>query len=449
MPSIPRATSSRDAHRALSVGLTRRALLWAALPLAPFLGAAVYACGPSADAGPPIVEVHAESDGGTGLQALLDTLSGPARLRLAPGHYVLSPVDYTDPACGNCQDATETVPATRGLRLAGDSITLEGDPDDPDAVVLETRSGYGVLFDDCRNCGLRGITVTGGIRDPDGRATDAGVVVRGGPVLVEDCVIRDNLGDSAIVHGSTISGVMGVTVRERGDLTLRRCRILRNSWDGVSLYRMARATITDNLIDGVDAASGARHGGGRGVGIGVTWDGEAAISGNRVTHYWKGIGAFVDAHVVVRENVVEDILTWGMAYWGPDGGRPRGTFTDNAIFGTGACGVIVDRAVPAAAGTDPGELTGNVLVRTNQDERYDSGEPYCTQRPIARHAVPEGFEIRDNLIFEARQPGDAPMEPEVANRAALLQAAGRLVTRLETHPVLRESAFLAYMRGGS
>jgi hypothetical protein len=185
------------------------------------------------------------------------------------------------------------------------------------------------------------------------------------------------------------------------------------------------------------------------VGIGVTWNGQATISGNRVTHYWKGIGAFVDAQVVVRENVVEDILTWGMAYWGPDGGRPRGTFADNVVFGTGACGVIVDRAVPAAEGTDPGELTGNVLVRTNQDERYDSGEPYCTQRPIARHAVPEGFEIRDNVIFEARQPGDAPLEPEVADREALLRAAGPLITRLETHPMLRESAFLAYVRGGS
>lgn len=417
----------------------------------PLLLVAALACGPGDEAsagtddGP--IRIAAGPDGGVRLQTLLDTLSDSATVELEAGRYVLEPVPYEDPACGNCEDATERVPATRGLRLTGSAIRLVGDTLDPGSVVIETRAGYGVLFDGCTRCSLRGITVTGGARDPDGRATSAGIVVRGGPVVVEDCRITDNLGDSAIVHGETIAGVAGVAVREGGDLQLRRCEITRNSWDGVALYRGANAIIEDNLIDGVDAASGGRHGGGRGVGIGVTWDGRASILGNRVTRYWKGIGAFVDARVDVRLNVVEEILTWGLAYWGPEGGRPEALFRDNVVYGTGACGVIVDRAAPAAEGEDPGGLVGNLIVATGRNEAYDSGEPYCLQRPIARHAVPEGFEIEGNVLFDARQPGDEPREALV-ERAALAEAANDLLPRLTMHAPTRFSAFLAWLDGG-
>jgi hypothetical protein len=435
-------TSGRAPATWWPVRRTVEGIVLAAMALAP------AACAPvdetTAD-GTRLVVLLAGDEAGVRLQSLLDTLAGPATVRLEPGRYALAPVAWEDPACGNCQDATETVPTTRGLRLGGQGIVLEGDAADPDAVTLETRSSYGVLFDGCSGCTLRGITVTGSVRDADGRATSAGVLVRDGAVTVEDCRIHENLGDSAVIHGGVIVGVAGVAVREGGDLTLRRCRVTRNSWDGVALYRGARATVTDNLIDGVDAASGARHGGGRGVGIGATWDARLIAEGNRVTHYWKGIGAFVDVEADIRENVVEDILTWGIAYWGAGEGRPVARIEGNAVYGTGACGISVDRTGDAPA-ADPGHVRDNLVVATGRNEGYDSGEPYCWQRPIARHAVPEGFEIEGNLVHDVRQPGDWPLEP-VLDREAFLEAAAPVLEALRRRPFTRGSAFLREVAG--
>jgi hypothetical protein len=390
---------------------------------------------------------------GDDLQALLDTLRGPATVQLAPGDYHLEPVAFTDSTCGNCQDADDDVPATRGLLVRGDSITLAGET--AGHVVLHTHAGYGVLFDGCDGCALERVTVTDGVRDPDGRATDAGVVIRAGRVTLSDCVVRDNLGDSATVH-SVVVGIMGVAVREGGDATVRGCRIERNSWDGITGYRDARILAEDNVVDGVDAARGAQMGGGRGVGIGLTWNAQGVVRGNLVTRYWKGIGVFVDARAKITGNVVEDVLTWGLAYWGPDGGRPVAWIARNAVFETGACGVIVDRVapwVPAAEpradaprmdglrGDGPGELVGNAFARTGQDERYDSGEPYCMQRPIARHAVPEGFTIADNLVWDVRQPGDAP-RVDTLDAAAFRSRVAPLVEQLAAWPAVAGSRFV-------
>ena len=61
----------------------------------------------------PTVSVRPTDD----LQAILDTLRGPVVVELEPGDYHLEAVDFTDPSCGNCEDASEQVPATRGLRI--------------------------------------------------------------------------------------------------------------------------------------------------------------------------------------------------------------------------------------------------------------------------------------------------------------------------------------------
>ncbi len=387
------------------------------------------------------------------LQWILDTLRGPAIVSFDEGDYHLDPVAFTDSSCGNCRDSSETVPATRGLLVRGRGIRLVGDS--AAYVVIHTHAGYGVLFDGCNGCSLTGVTVTGGIRDPNGRATDAGVVVRGGEVTLDRCIIRDNLGDSAVVD-SVVVGVAGVVVRKGALATVRECRIERNSWDGISLYRGARAHILDNVVDGVDKAHGAQVGGGRGVGIGLTWDARALVEGNLVTRYWKGIGVFVDAQAEIRENVVEDVLTWGLAYWGADGGRPVAVIESNAVFETGACGVILDRSdttrVPLdpaprrgrlehLAEAGPGRLADNLFVRTDQDPRYDSGEPYCTQRPIARESVPKGFAIENNLIHDVRQPGRAAVEDTLDGASFRAVAAG-VLDDLYSHPVLRASRFL-------
>lgn len=350
---------------------------------------------------------------------------------------MLEPTSYTDPSCGNCEDATESVPTTLGLRVKG-RIEITGTH--ADSVVIETGAGYGLLFEDCTHCMLSNVTVTGGERSADGRATDAGVLIRRSNVRLRDCEIRDNIGDSATV-AATVVGIAGIAVREHGIADVQGCRIIRNSWDGIALYRDAQATISDNVIDGVDKASGARVGGGRGVGIGITWNAEARVHRNLVRRYWKGIGVFVDARADIEQNIVEDILTWGIALWGPGGAQPRAMIEQNVIYRTGACGVMIDRP---AGGRAPGRLADNVIMQTGGNDVYDGGEPYCWQRPVARHNVPTDFVERGNMLIANRQPIDAgaagpplpELDPDVAQRAL-----SEAVDRMRQWPALRDAFF--------
>ncbi len=360
----------------------------------------------------PVVEVQPDAPLGavidgppeapSNLQAALAAVTGPTTLLLRPGRYNLQPSEFTDPTCGNCQELETPVPATRGLHVTVPGLRIVGPG--ADSAFIHTNAGYGLHFDGCHGCALEGVAVTGGVRDPDGRATDGGVVVKNSRVHLSDCAIRDNIGDSATV-AETVVGIAGVVGREGAQIVVDGCRIIRNSWDGVALYRQAGAEISNTVVDGVDAARGGQVGGGRGVGVGATWDASVRVRNTLVRNYWKGIGGFVDATVDARHNVVEHILTWGLAYWGADGGGPVAEFTENVVYHTGACGAMIARDTEVAEGDDPGELTGNVFVATGQDPRYDSGEPYCHQRAIARHAVPPGFEITGNLIHDAREPG--------------------------------------------
>lgn len=381
---------------------------------------------------------------GTERRTLQDALAeaGPeVRLELAPGHYYLTPEAYADPSCGNCEDPATPVEATAGLRVSGPAVHIVGAS--RDSVAIHTNAGYGILFDGCDGCSLRGVTVTGGIRDPDGNATDAGIVVRESTVDLRECRVAHNLGDSATVR-EVVVGVMGVAGREGSDTSVWDCEILKNSWDGIALYRGARATIRNTLVDGIDKAAGQRMGGGRGVGIGLTWDARAVVEGNLVTRYWKGIGVFVDAEAEVRGNVVEDILTWGIAYWDAGQGTPVAAIEGNVVYTTGACGAMIARSAPPAPGEiegAPGSFVHNFVVRTGQNDRYDDGDPYCTQRPVAREAVPEGFEIDDNLFLQNRQPGDAPREEEVS-RDIFRERMRYHMDDLTEFTVLRQSAFV-------
>lgn len=395
---------------------------------------------PDAPAGAP--REGRGTDRPSNLQETLAGLEGPARVRLDPGHYHLRARSYGEPACGNCEDPNTPVRATVGLRVSGRGIELAGAS--PGDVVIHTNAGYGILFDGCRGCSLRGVTVTGGVRDPDGNATDAGVVVKESHVEVSDCVIRDNVGDSATV-ADVVVGIAGIVGRRGADLRIRGCRILGNSWDGIALYRDAEATIEENLVDGVDRASGGHVGGGRGVGIGLTWNARARVTGNLVRRYWKGIGIFVDASATLRHNVVEEVLTWGIAYWDAGKGSPVATVEENAVFRTGACGVML--AASRRNAEDPGGLIGNAVVEACRNEAYDGGQPYCTQRPLAREAVPDGFRIRGNLFHGSRQPGEsAPIEQ--LDRDEFVAAARPLLRILAARPTLRASSFLREFDAG-
>jgi hypothetical protein len=377
------------------------------------------------------------------LESALEEATPNTTIRLFPGTYDLSPKRYVEPTCGNCEAESTRVEATVGLRVSGRGIRILGDSGG--GSVVRTHAGYGILFEDCEDCALVAVTVTGGERDPSANATDAAVVAKSSSVSILDCVIRDNIGDSTVV-AKTVVGIIGVAGREGSVLTIRGNRILRNSWDGIALYRDAQATIEANIIDGVDLARGEQVGGGRGVGIGVTWNARATIRGNLVRRYWKGIGGFVDAQITVEENIIEHMATWGLTLWDAGRGRPAGFFLRNVVYDTGACGASVIRG--SNAPPFPGRFVQNVMVQTGQDPRYDSGEPYCFQEPIAEHAVPESFAIAGNILHRNRVPDDQPAPGDVDDRAFRYRVQ-TVWKRLIPWPPIRESDFLRDFALGS
>ena len=153
---------------------------------------------------------------------------------------------------------------------------------------------------------------------------------------------------------------------------------------------------------------------------------------------------FVDANVTIRHNIVEDILTWGIAYWGAEAGQPVARIEQNVVYRTGACGAMIDRSSPMGA-EPPGYFRGNLVIETGQDERYDSGEPYCHQRPLALHAVPDDFEIGDNVYFGNRQPGAWPKVEEVSDDE-LADAIRRIMLRISGPESLQDSFFVHRFR---
>jgi len=190
------------------------------------------------------------------------------------------------------------------------------------ATILETNAGYGIYFIGSAGSVMQGITVTGGSRDPDGNATDAGIVVRRSSVTVRECGITDNTSriDTVVV------GIGGIFGREGAELYIIDNEIRNNGWDGIALYRGATAVITDNVIDT-----------GRGAGIGITWDAVALVSRNTITGFWKGIGTFGDSRAVVRGNIVHDCLGWGIIATGTS----ILDASNNVVHHNGNCGLAV------------------------------------------------------------------------------------------------------------
>jgi len=371
------------------------------------------------------------------LQSWLDSPRSDVTLQLAPGDYRLIPQAAIDSSCGNCEDTHRQVPVTLGLHLRGSGIVLEGPADR--SAVIHTNAGYGLYFEGCDACTLRSLQVTGGERDTAGEATSASVVVKQGQVTIERCLIRDNIGDSALVV-SNVVGIIGIAGREGADLTIRHNEIRRNSWDGIALYRDAQASIEGNLIDGVDQAGGSQAGGGRGVAIGVTWNARAEVRHNLVRRYWKGIGFFVDARGAIEDNIVEELLTWGISLWDAGKGRPGARIESNIIFHTGACGAAITLQEPQP---DPGSFRGNLLLETAQDPRYDSPDYYCDQCALALQAVVDNFAIEHNRFFHNRRATeDLPDWNEPDSLLAQLLAQKR--QSLATDSLWRRSSFHRY-----
>jgi hypothetical protein len=372
------------------------------------------------------------------LQALLTERVDSLEIFIATGHYHLLSRDIVDSTCGNCQDPSRPVPATAGLVISGNYVRLFG----PQGrwAVIHTHAGYGLFFDGCREGIIENLFITDGVRDPDPNATDAAIVAKNSTVTIRQCRIHDNIGDSSLVAEAVV-GIMGICGRENSHLLIEDNELVRNSWDGIALYRDANAVIADNLIDGVDKATGKTAGGGRGVGIGVTWNAQATIEENLIRRYWKGIGIFVDAGVTARGNIVEDILTWGVAYWDAEAGKPVGFIESNVIYSTGACGISIHRA---ASGPVPGHLIGNVIVRTAQNPKYDDPDYYCRQCALSISALPDGFDIADNLFFDNRRATEDLPDEDVSEEVFRARAE-EIKEKLLVTPLLRGSDFAQFL----
>lgn len=378
-------------------------------------------------------------------QELQDVFLNPVdsvEVHLLPGEYHLTPMQIIDSTCGNCQDPNTRVDASVGLHIRGRHVVISGPADQ--SAVIHTHAGYGLFIDRCSHAIIENITITGGVRDTNGNATDAAIVVKNSLAIIRNNAIHGNIGDSATV-ARTIVGIMGIVGREHSQMSITGNRIVRNSWDGIALYRDAEADIRHNVIDGVDKATGKRVGGGRGVGIGVTWNARATIRRNLVKRYWKGIGLFVDAQGSIQENVVEDVVTWGVSLWDADKGKPIGFINDNVIYNTGACGAMI---VSSTVADNPGHFTRNVITLSAQNPKYDSPDYYCYQCALALHNVPKGFTIEKNLFYNNRRAtADLPNDdiPEIKFKKAL----GPYCEWLSSDTLLQKSDFVRQFCAGN
>lgn len=254
------------------------------------------------------------------LQYAFDQAKDGDTIFIFPGTYEAKPEEYIEELCGNCQEHKTRVTATRGFIIQNKGLNIIGSG--KDNTILVTSAGYGVLFEQSRNSFITKLKITGGKRDPDGNATDAGIVTKFSTVTIKDLEVSDNTHrlDGVVV------GIGGVFGRENSEMHILNCRIQNNGWDGVALYRGATAYIADNVICD-----------GRGAGIGITWDAVATVYWNEISGYWKGIGTFGNSKAVVRNNLVRENLGWGIIATGT-------SFMDasnNIITRNGNCGFAV------------------------------------------------------------------------------------------------------------
>ncbi len=318
------------------------------------------------------------------LQDAIDAAADGATIVIREGEHRAEPRPYVDPTCGNCDHDEFRTPAdaTVGFRVKGKAVHLVGDS--RERTVLSTGAGYGLLFERAGSSSVERLTVTDGVRDADGRATDAAIVVRHTALRVEavDLVDNDDLYDG---EPDPVVGIMGIAGREGADLVVVGSRIEDNSWDGIALYNSdpevpgsaARATIVGNVIG---CTRNCVHPRGRGVGIGVTWDAEASIVNNRVHHYWKGIGSFGESTVVATNNLVHDQWGWGVIA----AGESTMTAVNNVIADNGTTGLsawteesrttFVNNVVTGNGWNDDewvGKRTGAWLNADEVDFRYN------------------------------------------------------------------------------
>lgn len=257
---------------------------------------------------------------GESLQTAIDISISGDTIKIGEGEFRALPAIYYDDRCGNCNEQNIPVNATRGFIIEGKSLVIIGAS--PFQTKLITNAGYGVLFINSDGSSISNLTITGGKRDTSGNATDAGIVVKNSLVHIKNIHVKDNTDQAPGV----VVGIAGIIGREESEIIVEKSIIRNNSWDGIALYRRAKALIIDNMLEQ-----------GRGVGIGVTWDANATILRNSISYYWKGIGTFGEAKAIVKNNAVYENLSWGIAVTGSSFMEAA----NNVITRNGNCGVAI------------------------------------------------------------------------------------------------------------
>jgi poly-gamma-glutamate capsule biosynthesis protein CapA/YwtB (metallophosphatase superfamily) len=307
------------------------------------------------------------------LQTAIDAATEWDRILIMPGRYEAHPDSYPEELCGNCQEHRTEVKATRGFLIKGKALELVGSG--TDSTILVTKAGYGVLFEHSLGSVITNLAITGGVRDADGMATDAGIVAKYSTVTVKNVKIRDNTHQLEDV----VVGIGGVFGRENSELFIIQNFIENNGWDGVALYRGANAYIADNSICD-----------GRGAGIGITWDATATVYRNRVSDYWKGIGTFGDSRAVVRNNAVYDNLGWGVIATG----NSFMEAANNVITRNGNCGFA------PWSETARGTFINNIVTENGWRKEW-----VCPCVGIWMYGKPDNFVISHNLVW-GNEEGD-------------------------------------------
>jgi parallel beta-helix repeat protein len=316
------------------------------------------------------------------LQLAIEKAANNDTIFIGPDTFKANATLYIETLCGNCENHLTKVQASRGFLIEDKSVFLIGSGSD--STVLVTNSGYGVLFLNSPNSVITGVKVTGGRRDRDGNATDAAIVVRNSKVTISDCLIADN----ANRPESLVVGIGGIFGREGAELLIQNNIFLNNGWDGIALYRGATAVICDNDING-----------GRGAGIGITWDAVAQIYRNKIKNYWKGIGAFGASRVIASNNLVADNLGWGIIVTG----SAYMDATNNLVFHNGNCGLAI------WSDSSSGRFANNIVIDNGWRDEW-----VCPQVGFWNYGYPERFIISHNDIFNnvAGQYRDMPDQTE-------------------------------------
>ncbi len=306
-------------------------------------------------------------DRGSNLQSVIDFASDGDTIILAAKTFEAFPTAFIDPLCGNCQESQTPIKASIGFVVKDKALVIQGKSRSETRLV--TNAGYGLYFENSAGSVVKNLTITGGKRDSLEMAADAAIVVRNSRVAIEQC---DIVGNNHLLDVTPV-GIAGVIGREGAEISVARCTIADNSWDGVALYRGASATILDCVIKD-----------GRGAGIGVTWDATCVAYRNEISGYWKGIGAFESAWVIARNNLVHENLGWGIIATG----QAYMDITNNVVYHNGNCGI-------APFSTEcRGKIVNNIVVGNGWKEEW-----VCPCVGVANYGDWAKWEFRHNIVW--------------------------------------------------